>query len=73
MMLESGPHSSDQGEERSMAKMRSTRAKARLRRRQAGLDRQINRSKRTIKSLSKKLKRATAILTRRQRRRAKMK
>jgi hypothetical protein len=37
------------------------------------MDAQIARTKRTIKSLSKKLKTATGILSRREKRRAKMK
>jgi hypothetical protein len=56
-----------------MRKTRTTLGKARLRRRQAKLDMTVARSKRKIKSLEKKLRRETAILSRRQKRRAKMK
>jgi hypothetical protein len=61
------------GEGVSMAKTGSKRARARLRRRQVSLDKTIARSRRTIKSLTKKLRRETAVLSRRQKRRAKMK
>ena len=55
--------------------MRKTLSKAAraLRRRQVSLDKTIARSRRTIKSLAKKLRRETAVLSRRQKRRAKMK
>lgn len=54
-------------------KARSKLAATRLRRRQAKLDVKIARSKRTIKTLGKKLRRETGILSRRQRQRGKMK
>jgi hypothetical protein len=53
-------------------KARASRAGARLRRRKAKLDVRIARAKRTIKTLQRKLRRETGMLTKRQAARRKM-
>jgi chaperonin cofactor prefoldin len=54
-------------------KARTSAAGAQLRKRQAKLDVRIARGKRSIKALTKKLKKATAILGRREKARKRMK
>ena len=54
-------------------KARTSGAGAKLRKRQAKLDVRIARGKRNIKALAKKLKKATAILGRREKARKRMK
>jgi hypothetical protein len=53
-------------------KARANAAQARLRKRQAKLDSKINRGKRTVKTLQKRLKTALGILGRRQKARKRM-
>lgn len=54
-------------------KARTTGATAKLRKRQAKLDVKIARGKRTIKTLAKRLRKATGILGRREKARKRMK
>jgi hypothetical protein len=72
MMVPAGLAAKIVGKE-GLMKARASAGQARLRRRQAKLDAKINRGKRTVKTLQKRLKTALGILGRRQKARKRMK